>query len=71
MKTGRSHSENPKHGAHTGHNHMREILDGDHEKSVKHRGSAKLGIGGLAAVHVPHGDTRREVFKHGGRAKKR
>lgn len=62
--------KHPKHGHETGHEHMREILDGDHEKSVKHKGSSKMGIGGLAAVHVPHSDTRREVFKRGGHAKK-
>jgi hypothetical protein len=56
----------PKHG----HNHMYEILDGHHEKSVKHHGEAKMGIGGLAPVHAPHTDTRREVFKKGGKAKK-
>jgi len=50
---------------------MKDILDGDHEKSVKHHGSSKMGIGGLAAVHKPHGDSVREVFKRGGHAKKK
>ncbi len=55
---------------HQGHKHMMHILDGDHEASVKHTGEAKMGIGGLAPVHKPHTDTRAEVFKKGGKAKK-
>jgi len=60
------HGEKPKHG----HKHMFEVLDGHHEKSIKHEGEAVQGPGGLAKVHVPSTDTRREVFKHGGKVKK-
>jgi len=60
------HASAPKHG----HEHMYEILDGHHEKSVKHKGEAVRGIGGLAPVHAPKSDTRAEVFKGGGHVKK-
>ena len=53
-----------------GHKHMMHILDGDHEASVKHRGEAKVGVGGLAPVGHPSSDTRAEVFKKGGHVKK-
>jgi hypothetical protein len=60
------HSAKPKHG----HEHMYEILDGHHKKSVKHEGEAVKGPGGLAVPHTSAGkeDTRAEVFKRGGRA---
>jgi hypothetical protein len=66
MKISEFEGSAPKHG----HEHMYEILDGDHEKSVKHKGAAKMGIGGLAPVRTPSTDTRKEVFKKGGRVKK-
>jgi len=54
---------------HHGHKHMSEILDGDHEASVKHRGGkAVKGLGGLApdmSSGYEHG-SREEEFKHGG-----
>jgi hypothetical protein len=47
---------------------MFQILDGDHEKSVKHEGAAKRGIGGLAPVETNHTEvSRHEEFKHGGK----
>ena len=56
-----------------GHQHMKEIIDGDHAASVKHReGSAKTGIGGLAPSNAngyEHGN-REEEFKKGGHVKK-
>lgn len=60
------HGEHPHHG----HEHMKDILDGHHTKSVKHEGGAVHGIGGLAPVHKPHADTRGEVFRKGGHVKK-
>jgi hypothetical protein len=62
------HSSAPKHG----HEHMYEILDGHHEKSVKHDGAAISGPGGLAPANKKAGkeDTRAEVFKSGGKVRK-
>jgi hypothetical protein len=48
---------------------MYEVLDGDHEASIKHEGPAKRGIGGLAEVRKPHEDSSKEVFKKGGKVK--
>lgn len=59
----------PKHG----HKHMYEVLDGHHEESVKHKGEAVKGPGGLAVPHQSAGveDTRREAFKRGGHVKRK
>ena len=54
---------------HSGHKHMKEILDGDHEASVKHRdGAAKTGVGGLAHDQSDGyaKANRTEEFKKGG-----
>jgi hypothetical protein len=56
---------------HNGHKHMMEILDGDHEASVKHRGEAKSGLGGLAKDESSGyaEASRSEAFKSGGHVK--
>jgi hypothetical protein len=59
-------SEHKDHG----HKHMQEIIDGDHEASVKHRDAAPVhGVGGLLP-NMAHGyeeASRAEAFKGGGK----
>jgi hypothetical protein len=56
---------------HDGHKFTMEILDGEHEKSVKHRGAPVSGPGGLAPANKKAGssDSRPETFKKGGKVK--
>jgi hypothetical protein len=57
-----------------GHQHMKDIIDGDHKASVKHRdGGAKTGVGGLAEDQSNGYEeaSKAEAFSGGGRVGKK